>query len=526
MVDPADEKPGRGGGNERRGRADDPDAPQQRGGDARVGGEAGGEPRFGLRLHADGFGKTRRPLKASAPGTDRQAMDAAARSSRLTWLALAFATAMTFPLVRVGADSRWLAAMGREIVRTGAIPARVPYAAAPSSHWVNVPVLGELLFHALESALGDRGLVFAQLLAVVAALALLGLDMRKARVPDAARAVVLFAVLPAALPAFTVARSQLFSLALFPLLVLLLRADARAPSWRIWLLVPLIALWSNLHGGVLVGLFVAGVYLVVERLHTRPVLAAGALAASVSAVFATPALIRSATYYAGVLHGEAAKTGDGLWAPLSPHSFFDVMFTVVALPLVVLALRSRPRTWELVCMAALALAAVHASRNTIWFVLFVAAPAAQTLGRARFTRFVPRRRTAALCYCAPGLLLVAGAVQPPVATSAGEPLLRKTAALAAGRPILADDLDAEHLALDGERVWIANPLDAFKRNAQRSYLDWLHGDPAGDRMRDRVGSPVLVLRGSPADKRLAHDSAYRAVARDRVAVLYAPKSAR
>ena len=176
-------------------------------------------------------------------------------------------------------------------------------------------------------------------------------------------------------------------------------------------------------------------------------------------------------------------------------------------------------------MAALALAAVHASRNTVWFVLFVAAPAARTLGCARFSRFVPRRRMAAVCYCAPGLLVVAGAVQPPVATSAGEPLLHETAALAAGRPILADDLDAEHLALDGQRVWIANPLDAFSRNAQRTYLEWLHGDPAGDRMRDRVGSPVLVLRGSPADKRLARDSAYRAVARDRVAVLYARKRA-
>jgi len=448
---------------------------------------------------------------------------AAARSTRLTWLALAFGTTLAVPLARVGADARWLAAMGREIVRTGSIPARIPYAAAPSAHWANVPVLAELVFHALESTLGDRGLVLAQLVAVVTALVFLALDMRAARIPDAARAVVLVAVLVAAVPAFTVARSQLFSLALFPLLLLLLRADARAPSRRIWLLVPLIALWSNLHGAVLVGLVVAGVYLVVERFPRQRALTAGVLAASVGALFLTPALLRSGSYYAGVLGGEAAKTGDGMWAPLSPHSFFDVTFVVVALPLVLLALRSRPALWELVCLVVLAAAAVHVSRNTVWFALFAAAPAAQRLGSFRFSRFVPRRRMTALCYFAPLLLAVVGLAQPPVATSAGGPLLRKTIALAGGRPILADDLDAERLALDGQQVWIANPLDAFSRNDQRSYLEWLSGAPAGDRLLDRVGAPLLVQRGSPADKRLARDPAFRAVAHDRVAVLYARK---
>jgi hypothetical protein len=347
--------------------------------------------------------------------------------------------------------------------------------------------------------------------------------MRAARIPDAARAIVLVCVLLAAIPAFTVARSQLFSLALFPLLLLLLRAEARAPSRRIWLLVPLIALWSNLHGAVLIGLFVAGIYLVVERGRGSPVVAVGVLGASIGAVFMTPALLRSASYYAGVLHNEAARTGNGMWAPLSPHSFFDVTFVVVAVPLVVLALRSRPATWEIVAMAALAVAAVHASRNTVWFALFAAAPAARRLGRARFNRFVLSRRSAVLCYCGPILLAVVGLAQPPVATSAGEPLLRKTIALAAGKPILADDLDAERLALDGQRVWIANPLDAFSQNDQQLYLEWVRGDPAGDRMRDRVGVALLVLRHSPADRRLARDHAYRVAAHDRVAVLYVRK---
>src|SRR5262245_21350977 len=99
----------------------------------------------------------------------------------------------------VGADARWLAALGRGIVHAGSIPTSIPYAAAPSHDWANVPVLGELIFHALATLGGDRALVIAQALAVAATLALVLLDMRAARSSDAARALVLLA-LPFAAP--------------------------------------------------------------------------------------------------------------------------------------------------------------------------------------------------------------------------------------------------------------------------------------------------------------------------------------
>src|SRR5207253_7578114 len=151
---------------------------------------------------------------------------------------------------------------------------------------------------------------------------------------------------------------------LYCLLLLLLRSEARAPSRRIWLLVPLTALWSNLHGAVLVGLAVAAIYLLVARLHREPVLALGVLAGSVLALFLTPALTDTGSYYLGVMRSEAAVRGIGMWAPLSPHSPFDVLFVALAVPLIVLALRSSLQRWELVCIAALAAAAVHAARNS------------------------------------------------------------------------------------------------------------------------------------------------------------------
>src|SRR6266480_2512109 len=192
------------------------------------------------------------------------------QSPRLTWLAVAVGAGACALLGSVGADARWLAALGRAIVAQGSIPAGVPYAAAPSVDWVNVPVLGELIFHALQVVGGDRGLLVGQLIAVTAALTLLALGMRALGTPDAASATVLVLVFFAAVPSFIIVRAQLFSLVLFCAALLLLRAESRRPSRRVWLLVPLIALWANLHGAVLVGLEVAAAYLVVERARREP----------------------------------------------------------------------------------------------------------------------------------------------------------------------------------------------------------------------------------------------------------------
>src|SRR6266513_2680885 len=159
--------------------------------------------------------------------------------SRLSWLAVAAGAALSASVAAVGADARWLAALGGVIARAGRIPSSIPYTAAPSHDWVNVPVLGELVFHALWSLGADRGLIAAQALAVAATLALLLRDMRAARATDTACALVLVAIPFAAASSLFVVRAQMFSLPLFALLVLLLRSDARAPSRRIWLVVPL-----------------------------------------------------------------------------------------------------------------------------------------------------------------------------------------------------------------------------------------------------------------------------------------------
>ena len=439
--------------------------------------------------------------------------------ARLTLLVGCFVTALCALLAKVGADAGWLAALGRDIAQSWSIPGGVPFASVPSAGWHNVPVLGELVFHALEAGLGTRGLVFAQLVAVVACLALISVDIRRGGVPDAPAALVLILTAFAAAPALLVVRSQLFSLALFPLLLLLLRAEARRPSRRIWLLVPLVALWSNLHGGVLLGAAVAGAYLVFGRGRKQPLVAGGVVGGMALALFATPALVETAAYYRGVLGSRAATHGEGLWQPLSLHAPFDVVFLIVAVPLLVLAVRSRPQLWEAVAMAGLAVAAVRSSRNEVWFALFIALPAARGLAGSRPWSVTLPRLAAGVTACLLAVVAISGLVRTPTSSGATPALLERAARAAGGTAILADGVDAEQLAVARKRILIGNPLDAFPLREQQRYLDWLAGRPAGDVELSRV-RVVLVGVGSAAQRRLAARREFRELARDRRAVLY------
>jgi hypothetical protein len=433
-----------------------------------------------------------------------------------TVLAAATAAALVALVGIIAADSLWLAALGEEIVESGAIPAGVPYAAADSSGWPNVLVLAELIFYVLAAALGEHGLLLAQTAAVAACFIVVGRDMRRAGATDSGAGALLLLLIPAAFPALVAVRVQLFSLPLFALLALLLRAEARTPSRRIWLLVPLLALWANLHGAVLVGLAAAGAYLLLERVRVSPATALAALAASAASVCLTPALLRTPEYFVGVLESEAARRGAGLWEQLSPTSLLGAIFIAGATVVLFLALKARPAPWELAVLAGLAIMSVRTERSGIWLLLFAAVPAAAAVQvRGRVRSGIAGALGAVL-----GVLVVAGLVQGAVYTGAGDRLLTAARNEAAGTPILADPLVSEQLALAGVTIWIGNPLDAFRREQQRLYLDWTMGLPAGDRALAHAPRAVLVQLGSDAQVRLAAGDVFREAARDARSVLY------
>jgi hypothetical protein len=436
-------------------------------------------------------------------------------------LAVLAITAFAALLSVQAADGPWLAELGRTIAQRGGIPDGVPYATAPSAGWPNVPVLGELVFWAL-GAFGSRGYQVAQVAAVCGAMALLARDARRGGAHERGVAIALLLLLPACFGPIVAIRAELFSLPLFAACALLLRGEAHEPSRRVWLLVPLLALWGNLHGAVLTGAAVTGAYLVCERARRRPRESAAVAVACALALCANPALWDTPSYMLGVLHNEAARQSFGLWSPLGLHSGLDLAFIVAALALLAGALRARPRVWEIVALAGLALLTVHAARGGVWLALFAVPLAAAGFGgrpRARHLHHLARPVAFALV-----VIAALGIAHGPLASGAGPRVLQRTLALAHGTPVLAEDMLAEQVADGGGRVWMANPIDAFATPDQRVYVEWMRGVPAGDAALAHAPRAVLVRSGGKADRRLRANRAFRRVATDARTALYARAS--
>jgi hypothetical protein len=116
-----------------------------------------------------------------------------------------------------------------------------------------------------------------------------------------------------------------------------------------------------------------------------------------------------------------------------------------------------------------------------------------------------------------------GLLRGPLVGGASDALISRAVVLAAGTPIVADGLLAEQVAAAGGTVWMSNPLDAFPRQDQRLYVNWLQGTAAGDGALAHAPRVVLVRSSTPPALRLAQRSSIgtlHEVARDERAILY------
>jgi hypothetical protein len=452
----------------------------------------------------------------------------AARAERaaLSWstarllATVALITGSTGLVATVGADSRWLAALGGSIVARGSVPAGIPFASAGSGHWHNTLVLAELAFYALERGLGDRGLILAQLAAVALALSILARDALAAGGRSIAISSALLLAAVGSIPSLAVARVQLFSLVLFPVMVALLRSEARRPSQRIWLALPLLALWSNLHGAALSGLAILYAYLALSRLRVDWATTVAVAAGAALAMCCTPAGIGTVAYYHGLVTNLAAERGLGQWAPLG-QSPLDWVLVAAAVPLALRTARGGPRPWEAVVMIGLGVLTIKAARDGVWLLFLMVGPASlHTRVKRDWNGLVPVAGVLAI-----GLLALALA-RAPHAGGASRSIVARAIALAHGGPILADPIPAEQVALAGGRIWAGNPIDAFSRRVQGSYLDWVDGAGEGTvalaQPRVRV---ALVSRGSAAQRLTARDPAYVRAGADATAVIYVERQA-
>jgi hypothetical protein len=179
-------------------------------------------------------------------------------------------------------------------------------------------------------------------------------------------------------------RSQLLALPLFALLLAWCLTDAEddLPRRRLVLVLPLLVLWANVHGSVLMGAGLAAAYLAYRavlmarsRLWRR---AAGCgVLASVALLtpLATPYGIQIVHYYSELLGNGAIAAASPEWrAPtgLSLLLFAAPLALVLVSVIAQLIKRGRPSLVLVAATAATALATAMASRNEVWFAMAAA----------------------------------------------------------------------------------------------------------------------------------------------------------
>jgi hypothetical protein len=411
-------------------------------------------------------------------------------------LALVIATVLVGAFTVVGADTYWAVALGDIVLDARSVPAGVPFLVTAVADWPNPLVAGEALL-----AMVDRVPVGLPLLQIVIVTAVLvGVAQGAVALSRSAAWPVVLTLVGAA-ASLVVVRLPSLSLVPFVLLAALLREEHDRPSWRVWLAVPLVAVWSNLHGGFIVGLGLLLAYLGFSRLLERPVSAVFVGLAALIASTANPAGLRTLAYVVRVFGNEAARRGTDLWARPDPSSPLDLAMVLVVVVLLVRAVRSKVPWWEAAAAAGLVVATAMTARNGTWLVLLLAPWAGRRLSGGR----APSRSTWAAAAVAAALLgAVTVSFRGAATAPAGHDLAQPLVEFAAGRPILAGEPVAESVAAAGGRVWGSNPIDAMTPEAQRDFLDFLHEGRLPAELPPEI--IVVVSRGGALERGLASDA--------------------
>jgi hypothetical protein len=225
-------------------------------------------------------------------------------------------------------------------------------------------------------------------------------------------------VLIAYYPVASVMRPQSFAFPLFAATLWLVLADARHPSRRVFATLPLLVLWTNLHGSVLLGAMLvslAGLVAMVQQL--RPTgRGLALLLAPWACVFVSPYALHLPAYYEKILVGGDFKQFVTEWAPTTLTGRTAAVYLLVLGGLWLLGRAGRhvPALDQLAFVLT-AVLAFEAVRNTAWIGLVALAVLPPLVDRLRSPAEEPRRlnRILALTILAAAIISVVGVATKP-----------------------------------------------------------------------------------------------------------------
>jgi hypothetical protein len=310
---------------------------------------------------------------------------------------------------------------GRLILMHGHLPPRDIYSySAAGLPWHDHEWLSEDVLALCWSGLGVVGLKLMKFAATAATVTLLAMGAAETGAPIALQMVVLMAAALGLAPMMQF-RPQLFDFVALSGLLLLLVRDSYRRAGRLWLAIPIFALWANMHGGFFVGLAALAVYTAVIALEDfvagdglgRAMRLGGVTAACALATLLNPDGIGNWFTVMHTMRNPLTRAMIGEWQPLlfkiaeewhkSPKTAIN--FALVIVPFAALAvcfaIRPRGRDLALVAIAAMmGVAACLAVRNMALAVIASVAPlcrhGALALEATRFgdpAPLAPRKRS-------------------------------------------------------------------------------------------------------------------------------------
>lgn len=274
---------------------------------------------------------------------------------------------------------------GRWIVTHHALPATDPFAAAPASvNVLNAAWLSQTLGYEVQRLFGNEGLVFGHALLVTLTAGVLMLAVARRGVPPIWVCGVGLAMFVLDLPIVGTIRPQLFG-QLGAALFLLACCEMPRSRHPLFWLPAVAALWANLHGSVVMGLAMLGLYaagitwdvyqaspsnwaaiLRNRRLH----LLWGALFAATCGAMLNP--------HGPLLFAHTLGFGDNAvlasiseWRALTPRSLTGVLM-IASVALTALIVKYSPRKWEayeILLLVAFGLATLPAIRMLAWWAI-------------------------------------------------------------------------------------------------------------------------------------------------------------
>jgi hypothetical protein len=308
------------------------------------------------------------------------------------------ATLITHLRTALAADG-WMALLSGRVVAQHGLPSHDTLTIwAHGRNWVDQQWLAQFVLYELER-LGGLPLVML----VHAALVTLGLGgaaVLARRLGGSARSTtwVALPVLVAYWPGAAVMRPQSFAYPLFVAVLWLLLDDLRLQSHRVYLVLPLLVLWANLHGSVIIGAALVSGYALLELAGSpwkkprtvRPrslVLFVAPLLCMLASPYAT-----SLPHYYRTIFSSSFGTYVTEWAPTT--------LTLVHAPIYLLALgglwllgrtRGTASLFEILAFVGLSLLALDAVRNAVWLALISLVVLPRLMDTLRAPAVEPRR---------------------------------------------------------------------------------------------------------------------------------------